>query len=216
VLPRFLFALAVCAAGWGADKKLVEGKASNDAVEITASAYTDKQAIKQLLGSELDDGMVVIQVQLAPKAGAKVKVFRDDFVLHSNKDGQRCGPMAPSQVAGSGALVISSTGSGSGMATQNKGPIWGPPAGGRPRQMGGDGAALGNQGDATQATASPAGRSKENPLLDVLKERVLPEKEITERLSGLLYFFLEGKHKPKDVELLYRGSATQLVLRFKD
>jgi len=211
-----MFVLALCTAGWGADKKPVEGKASNDAVEITASAYTDKQAIKQLLGSELDEGMVVLQVQLAPKAGAKVNVLRDDFLLRSNKDGQRCGPMAPSQVAGSGALVISSTGGGPGLATQGNGPVWGPPTGGRPRRLGGDGGALGNQGSATQATASPAGRSKENPLLEVLTERVLPEKEITERLSGLLYFFLEGKHKPKDVELLYRGSAPQLVLRFKD
>ena len=59
-------------------------------------------------------------------------------------------------------------------------------------------------------------RSEENPLLGVLTEKVLPEKEANGPVSGLLYFFLDGKHKPKDLELNYRGAAGKLSLRFKN
>ena len=86
--------------------------------------------------------------------------------------------------------------------------------GGRPRRLGGNGGAAGNASDAGQATATAEKTANEDPLLAVLKARVLSEKDTTEPLSGLLYFFLEGKHKPKDVELLYRGPAGKLSLRF--
>ena len=102
------------------------------------------------------------------------------------------------------------------MSSQGNGPVWGPPMGGRPRRLGGSGANIGNTDSTSQAAAQAGKDSSGNPLLDLLEEKVLPEKEITEPLSGLLYFFLEGKHKPKDVELFYRGPAGKLSLRFKE
>ena len=56
---------------------------------------------------------------------------------------------------------------------------------------------------------------KVNPLLAVLKEKVLPEKEVTEPVSGLLYFQIEGKLKPKDLELYYKTQSSKLALRFR-
>ena len=41
------------------------------------------------------------------------------------------------------------------------------------------------------------------------------QKEITEPVSGLLYFQLEGKVKPKDLELYFKTSAGRLGLRFR-
>ncbi len=58
-------------------------------------------------------------------------------------------------------------------------------------------------------------KAKENPLLATLKERMLPEKTGSEPVAGLLYFPLEGKHKPKELELVYRGPAGKLSIRFK-
>ena len=202
----------------GAEKKPAEGNASNDAVAITAKPHLDKQDIKQLLGAELEDTIVVFEIRLVPKPGTKLVVSRDDFELRSDKNGQRSTPFAPSQIAGSSVLIISSTGGGGGMGSQGNGPVWGPPTGGRPRRIGGDGAAVGNSGSegGSQATVQTGGKVKEDPLLALLEAKVLPEKEITEPLSGLLYFFLEGKHKPKDVELFYRGPAGKLSLRFKE
>jgi len=99
---------------------------------------------------------------------------------------------------------------------QNEGPVWGPPMGGRPERIGGDGATIGNTGTTTQSTILSGRKSGENAVLDLLEDRVLPQKKITEPLSGLLYFYLEGKHKPKDVELTYSSPDGKLTLRFKD
>ena len=215
MILRIALALAFAAACWGADKKLPEGKTSNPSLEITAAVYLDKDDIKKLLGSDLDGYIIVVDVRLVPKPGSKLAVTRDDFILRSDKDGQRAGPFHPSQIAGGASMVISSAGNGS-VRAENPGPVWRPPLGGPPVRMGTDGPLIGNAPGDTQAAVSSSGKVKEDPVLTVLKEKVLPEKEIAEPLSGLLYFFLDGKHKPKDLELLYNGPAGKLSLRFKN
>jgi hypothetical protein len=135
-------------------------------------------------------------------------------VLRSDKDGQRASPFHPSQIAGSGVLVVSSTGGGS-TSAEHGGPVWGPPLGGPPKRIGTGSPTIGNSPGGSQASSSSE-KTREDPLLSVLKEKVLAEKEITEPLSGLLYFLLEGKHKPKDLELMYKGPAGRLSLRFKE
>jgi hypothetical protein len=203
------------AACLGADRKLPEGSASNSALEIAAKAYLEKDDVKQLLGSDLDGYISVIEVRLTPKAGSKLAVIRDDFLLRSDKDGQRAKPYHPSQIAGSGVLVVSSAGRG-GIARDDGGPVWSPPLGGRPRRVGpGNGGTFGNAAGDSQATASTAQGGGDKSLLQVLKEKVLSEEEISKPASGLLYFMLEGKHKPKELELQYKGPAGSLSLRFK-
>ena len=208
-------ALSALAPLRAAEKKPAEGKAANEAVEISATAYLDKADIKRLLGKELEETIVVVDVRVEPKQGSLLKVFRDDFELRSYKNGQRSTPFAPSQIAGSSALVISTRG-GAGVATQDRGPVWGPPMGGRPRRLGADGTSIGNTGTSTEASVQTGSKAGDKPLLEILEERVLPEKEISEPLAGLLYFYLEGKHKPKDVEFFYRGPAGKLSLKFKE
>ena len=56
---------------------------------------------------------------------------------------------------------------------------------------------------------------KDNPLLEALNAKILPEKEITEPVSGLLFFQIVGKVKAKDLELHYKGPAGPMALRFK-
>ena len=55
---------------------------------------------------------------------------------------------------------------------------------------------------------------KVNPALAVLKEKILAEKEITEPLSGQLYFLIEGKVKLKDLDLYYKVPGGRLDLRW--
>jgi len=52
-------------------------------------------------------------------------------------------------------------------------------------------------------------------LLEALTKRQLPDKETSEPLEGLLYFRLSGKHKLKDMAVLYRGPAGKLNLDFE-
>lgn len=207
--------LALCAALVAAERKPAQGKAANAGVEISATAYLERAEIKRLLGRELEGTIVVLEMRVAPRPGSSLKVFRDDFELRSYKNGQRSTPFAPTQIAGSGVLVLSSKG-GAGLATQENGPVWGPPLGGRPRRIGGEGVNVGNTGVSTEASVQSGGRGGDKPLLSLLEERVLPEKETAEPVAGLLYFYLEGKHKPKDVELFYRGPAGKLSLTFKE
>jgi hypothetical protein len=215
VLKRIALAFAVVAACVGADKKLVpEGTVSNSKVEISAKLYTDKDDIKKIVGSDLDGYFTLVDVRLAPTAGSKLAVTRDDFALRSDKDGQRASPFHPSQIAGSGVLVVSSSGKSTASA-EHGGPVWGPPLGGAPKRIGTESPTIGVSPGGSQASGASE-NTRGDPLLTVLKEKVLPEKEITEPLSGLLYFLLEGKHKPKDLELMYKGPAGRLSLRFKN
>lgn len=212
-----VFTFAVCLA---AEKKLPVAKAGNSKLQITATLYHEKDSIKDELGSDLGGYFKVIRVELTPTGDTPLRVDRDDFLLRSFKDGQKSGAFEPSQIAGRGALVVSTTSSGGGIVAEDRGPIWGgiPGTGGRPRRIGGvEPPAVGNSAGQTEAvaTAKTGAGEKENPLLAVLKEKVLPEKEISEPLSGLLYFSLEGKHKPKDLELHYLGPAGKIVLKFR-
>ncbi|MEK7404589.1 MAG: hypothetical protein AAB225_05730 [Acidobacteriota bacterium] len=211
VTTLLALAAAVCLA---ADKKPPAGQVANEQVEISATLLPDREAIQKELGSDLGGYFTVIRVTVAPKGGRSLAVLRDDFTLRSDKDGQRCGAFAPSQVAGRGALVISS-GGGGGFMAENPGPAWGG-IGGRPRRLGGDSTAIGNTGEAgARGTISSGTKEEEDPVLAKLKEKGLPEKETAGPVAGLLFFFLEGKHKPKDLELLYNGGAGKLALRFR-
>lgn len=210
-LCLFVSCVALCP---GADKKPPEGRAANEAVEIIAKAYCGKDAVRQVIGSDLGGYIVVVDVQLTPKSDKPLAVSLDNFTLRSDKDGQRSQPFAPSQIAGRGALVLSSSGRGSGMMVEESGPVWGGTMG-RPRRLGGDGVGLGTSATSTQATIHSGTKEKEDPLLATLKEKVLPQEETSEPVSGLLYFLMEGKHKPKQLELYYKGPAGNLSLRFR-
>ena len=203
-------ALVFATSSQAAEKKLPLEQTSNELVELTATAMTDKEQIKQEMGSDLSGDIVLVRVQLRPVSEKPVLINHDDFLLICTKDGQRSQPFEPSQIAGSSSLVVTQTGVRSGRTHSQAG------LGGI---IGIGGGAAGNgttspQTD-TKVEAKDSGE-KDNPVLASLKQKVLPEKEITDPLSGLLYFQIEGKFKTKDLELRYKTPAGQLALRFRD
>ena len=194
-----------------AEKKLPIEQTSNDVIEISATALIDKDQIQQEVGSDLGGDIVVLRVQVRPVSDKPVKVSLDDFLLVSSKDGQRSKPYAPSQIAGNTTLVVTPQGA------RNGGFMGASPGG---LSMGGLRIGRGKESPETKAPPSEAKvetnpADKPNPLLQTLKDKVLPEKEINEPIAGLLYFQMVGKLKPKDLELHYRGPAGQLALRFR-
>jgi hypothetical protein len=199
----FLILLAALGA---AEKKLPIEQTSNDMIEITATPIIDKDEIRQELGSDLGGDIVLVRVQVRPVSDKPVKISLDDFLLVSGKDGQRSQPFTPSQIAGDAALVLTPQGAKNGIGGNR--PKWSGIAG--PFGMG-----TGSSGSSTPDTKVESVHDKPNPVLAVLKEKVLQEKEITEPISGLLYFQMVGKFKPKDLELHYKGPAGQLALRFR-
>src|SRR5579862_1555880 len=215
VTPRLAAACLLGAALLaGANKKVPLRTASNELVEITANIFLDREGIRQLVGSDLEGHYIVVEIHLEPKDEKKITIRRDDFVMHTDKDGERVRPFAPSQIAGAGALVVAqSEDGGPGFARNGDGPIVGGLGGGRPRRMGGDGTASG--GGSGSASASMKGATdKPDALLDVLKQKELPVKETSAAVSGLLYFPME-KQKLKDLELIYNTPEGKLTIRFR-
>jgi len=204
--------LIVGALLYGADKKVPLRSAENGSVEITATAFVDREAVKQVLGSDLGGHYIVVDVKLAPKDGAKVAIHLDDFTLKTDKDGERTTPFAPSQIAGKGALVVS-TGATSGGTVMAGAP--GPPGLGPYGGLGGGMVGAGGSEGATEArtTIRSGSKDKADPMLGVLKEKILVEKETDAPISGLLYFPME-KQKLKDLELIYTTPEGKLFLRF--
>ena len=148
-----------------------------------------------------------------------MKSIRDDFYLRTDKDGEKSAPFTGSQIAGKGALVISQRSSGETVMGQENGPMWGgmPGTMGGPMGMPGQGGGIGNgTSGVTEAEAkvNTGGKDKANPLKATLDEKILPEKKTTESVSGLLYFPLE-KQKVKDLELVYKGPAGRINIRFR-
>jgi hypothetical protein len=206
-----LFCLSLAAFG-AADKKLPIDETSNDLLDISVSAPLDKDQIKQELGSNLGDDIVVIRLTARPVSDKPVQLSLDDFLLVSSKDGQRSEPYEPGQLAGSDSLAVTPNGMRrGGLGDHPNRPTLG---------IGGIGIGGGGMGNA-HATQTPDVKveetrdDKENPLLAALNAKILPEKEITEPVSGLLFFQVVGKVKPKDLELHYKGPAGKMALRFR-
>jgi hypothetical protein len=219
---RTLIAGLLLALASAAQKPVPPVASEDEVLMLEASALVDKAAVAKALGQDPGMDMIVVQVKLSPRGDAKVKVDFDDFTLISRKDGQRSQPLAPSQIAGSGALVVTpgqQGGGGGGFGSPRRGPIWGgmPGTGSRPQRVGGEqenGGAAPPTG--AEAVVTEGGDGNENPLMTVLRAKALPQKETTEPVAGLLYFFLEGKHKLKQLELLYKSPVgRQMILDFE-
>jgi hypothetical protein len=214
--PTAILLLAAVSAFAAGDKGPVTTDTSNDRLALKATVYCTRDEVREQLGSDLGGYFIVVKVTLTPKDGKPLAVNRDDFMLRSYKDGQKSQPFQPSQIAGRGSLVIGSQYGGA-VAADQGGPTWGG-LGGPPMRMPGSGGNMGNTtSDASTATTTvnTGAKEKEDPVLAVLKEKILPEKQTEDQLSGLLYFSLEGKHKPKDLTLHYTGPAGHLKLEFK-
>ena len=213
----FLLSLSLLAA---TDKKLPIEQTSNESIDISATVMTEKDQIRQELGSDLGGDIVVVRVTVRDVTDKPIQVSLDDFTLVSGKDGQHSQPYAPSQIAGNATLVLTPTGTRGGLGAGGNGPVWGgvPGTTGVPQRLPGNGGGIGNTGGEATGVEAKVENSKpgeENPLLAVLKAKVLQEKEITESISGLLYFQMVGKLKSKDLELHYKGPAGKLALRFR-
>ena len=219
----------------GPTQKLVaDGEASDDKIAISATVYLDRDSIKAAVGGDPGPGYVVAEVTVTPKGEEKVLLDLDDFLLRSDKDGQHSRPLTPSQVAGNAVMVVKSVGGsqGRGMGQQNRVPIGYPggypggyPPGGYPPGTypgGYPGMGSPTAGSATADTSDAAAsieekaKGKPNPLLDSLKLKVLKDGEIDHTVKGLLYFQIDGKVKPKQLELVYRKAPPRVSVRFVD
>ncbi len=187
-----------------ADKKLPIEESSNEYVDIRAALILDKDQIHQELGADLPQGIVLVKVTVRPMGDKAWRIDRDDFFLLDGNLGERAVPYAPSQIAGNSSLIVTQQG-----ARNGRGPTFGVGLGGI--GMGGSGSSPGE----TKVTVQNSDKTEESPLLKALKEKVLLEREISDPVSGLLYFQMDGKIKAKDLEMYYKTPGGRLALRFR-
>jgi hypothetical protein len=217
--------LAFCALGWAAEKPIPSGKMADGEMEIEALLYLKTEQIKEALGVDPGPGVVVVHLKLIPKPGKAKNLFVDDFTLSSDKDGQSSGPFSPAQIASNSTLTIQET-PGTVVGTRDTGPVWGgvPGTGGPMGRLPGNGGGIGTAPGVTETRAQidtedpeQAGGKKPNPLLDALTAKALVSGEIVAPREGFLYFPLDGKHKPKQIELIYGTKRTsQIRLKFSE
>jgi len=200
---RFAVLLLLTGLVWAAPKKnYATAKGENEDLILTATIYLDTADIKEKIGSDLDGHYIMMEVKVDPKYGKDILVDRDDFVLKTDKDGERTKPFAGSQIAGRGALVLSE--GDEEKKPKRKWSIGGPIMTGSPGE--------GEKGP----TKDPkmVNSEEENPLKKVLDSKILPEGKTDQAVGGLLFFPME-KQKMKDLELDFGGKENRITLRFK-
>lgn len=200
--PALILCLASFLTAAKKPQKIAEGQASDATVSIEATIYADPETVLQAVGNDLQGHYTVIRVTLKPRAG-KITPQLDDFLLRTDKDGERSHPFVPSQIAGQGSLVITETNAGGGGSRAENRPTFG--IGGM-----GSGGGMGNVPTQKGSKAKMENLDKKDPLQDLLAAKMLSEKETDQPVTGLLYFPME-KQKVKDLELTY----LKLSIRFK-
>lgn len=195
-----------------AKKTIATARGENEDLVLTVTLHTDPAEIKEWIGNDLGGHYIVGEAKIEPKYGKDIIVDRDDFVLRTDKDGEKAQPFAASQVAGSGGLVITTVSNRDGVGS----PGW--TGATTDVILGGAGGGFGkgpdNGGGQAKVTGTTPQDTKPNPLKKMLDSKILPEGKTDKPITGLLYFPME-KQKMKDLELLYGGKENRISLRFK-
>jgi hypothetical protein len=185
-------------------KTTAAAKGENEDLILTVTLHIDPQEIQQLVGSDLEGHFFVAEVRVEPKYGKEVAVDPDDFVLRTDKNGERTQPYVASQVAGKNTMMVAL------------------PKDSKPKTGFGIGGAMGDIGaggdsgerEPAKVTVKISTDEQDNPLEKALDAKMLPRKKTEQPVSGLLYFPME-KQRMKDLELRYGGQENRITLRFR-
>ncbi len=210
---KFLILLvALSALTLAGDRKPLPGQAGNDDIELVGSVIVDRAEVTQAVGADVGVGYIAVRMKVTPKTEKPLVISADDFTIVSRKDGQRSQALSPGQIAGTGALIVKAApNQPGGVGTMTNGPVWGGVGLGNSRGAGNSG---GTDGGVEVKVDNGEKREKDSPLMAALKAKILPDKESLEPVEGLLYFPIDGKIKPKDLAVIYKGPAGRLTMEF--
>ena len=184
---------------------------SNDVIDLTATISLSEDEVKQKLGADPGKSIVLVEVKVSPKGDKPVQMSPDDFILLAHDDGERSKPFEPDQIAGQGSLVLKTSAPGNAIGIERTRPTvtgLGIPLSGSKKPPAGD--------SASQGPPKMDDNSKsDSTLLTQLKAKQFPTKETADTVEGYLYFPLEGKHKLKNLAILYRGPTGKIDLEFE-
>ncbi len=196
-----------------ASKKIVSptSTAGNDNLDITVTLTLAEPEVTEKLGVDAGPGIVLAEVRVANKTDHAIQVSPDDFILLAHDDGERYHAFTPNEIAGKGAMVLKTAPSRTGSigAQPNSTVVAGIyiPHKTTPAKDSKDGADTSGQMDDKNT-----GNEK---LLEALKAKQFKGGDTTDSVEGYLYFPLDGKHKLKNMAVLYRGPGGKLDLEFE-
>jgi len=179
------------------------GRGENEDLILSVTLYTAPSDVKEIIGDDLGGHYIVAEVKVEPKYGKTINIDRDDFVLHTDTNGEKATPFAPSQIAGREALIVTDAG-----AKEKKSGIMIGGMGGGMASGGGD------TGPQLQTKVQSPATVKKIPIQKLLRDKVLVEQKVDKPVGGLLYYPME-KQKLKDLELRYGPKESRITLRFK-
>jgi hypothetical protein len=210
---RFATVFAVlffCALGLLASKKVISPTTtgSNDQLDLEATIVLTEDEQTQQIGADPGKGIALLKVKVTPKTDTPIQISPDDFILLAHDDGERSRPFEPAEIAGKGAMVVSNGAQASQKKTSSMGGFGGMIAGG-------GGSSPGNSKPVSLNSKMNTGVKGDDKLLQALKEKALKTTESAQPVEGYLYFPLDGKHKLKNLAVLYRGPAGKLNLEFE-
>jgi hypothetical protein len=180
-------------------------RGENEDVVITATLHLDPEDVREMIGNDLGGHYIVAEIKFEPKYGKDLVLDRDDFLLRTDKDGDKATPYSGSQIAGQGALIIGTVDKNQGVAS----PGW---TGIHAPVVKGGGASKPKDGE--PAAKTPPDKSGDTSLQKTLDTKILPEGKTDKPVSGLLYFPME-KQKMKDLALYYGDKEHRVSMRFK-
>jgi hypothetical protein len=223
-MKTLLLTLALAGLVW-AQKAPAVGSDDDEKIAISAKLYMDHDAVVKLLGSDPGPNLYVIAVIVTPKAKGPYYLDQDEFLLRADNDGEHTRPAYPAEIAGTSVMVVRSAGGTQGQARSEQRrvpygmPIPGQP--GPPPTLPGTqppvvGSSTADTSEAQASIEEKPGDAQQKTLLAVLKQKAMPVGEVNGPVSGLLYFPMEGKHKVKHMELLYRKAPPRLSIRFEE
>src|SRR5437868_803545 len=199
--------LIIAAASLFGEKKVVSPttSASNEQIDVVATISLTEEEIAQKIGVDPGRGVALLDVRVTPKTDKPVQISPDDFILLAYDDGERSKPFDPAELAGQGALLVKTSPNGTPSKTSGFGGLG-------PIGMGSGPGVKKNDTLNSKMDTSNEGSKK---LLEQLKAKQFPQKETADPVEGFLYFPLDGKHKLKNLAVLYRGEAGKLKLVFQ-
>ena len=190
---------------------------ANDNVEITATITLSEPEIAQKLGADPGKGIALVEVRVSPKAdqsSALVLTISSFSATTTGRDRNRSSLANwPEEVLSWLVRVRAEDGS---LTSQRYGIPIGTGPTGQVQRMPGNSVGIGSSGGpgtlSTKANDKEAGNQA---LLSALKAKQLPDKVSKDEISGYLCFPLDGKHKLKNLAVLYRGPGGHLDLEFE-
>jgi hypothetical protein len=208
----------LCLTAFAADKPAPVVRGENTLFAVEAKLFKDRDEVQKLLGEDIEKGIIALEITITPKGTEPMKLWREDFIVRSDKDGQKSEPYDPGQIASGSVLTLVYTSEGGGAHAQESGPVWGGVPGTQPMRLPGDGGGFGNAASVERISGSNSTEAKDdstNELLKQLRETQLKEGEISGPETGLLFYPLEGKHKDRQIWLHYTGEGGKIDLQFR-